>query len=198
MAFRPWKINKTFFGGMQRLRVFLFLSLLAAWHSYSFVQPALLPTLLSPRLTVGVPATFLPLTEEELLERFGSNLDYLGAYASPQEEAILLVTRSFAHWKAGDEAIMQSFLRANILSLYGAVDFLSLKVIELPKNKPAVFIEFVALSLQGEGTTPAPYVSMVAIAEHTSTVIVRFSCPKADKDSWQSLAQAIMHSLYFE
>lgn len=148
---------------------------------------------LDDRVTVSIPESFMPMTTEDMGQRYESYRKPLALYTDPSRLIDFGVNRAFSIWQEDDLETMKEFYQASILELYDKVDFIDSGIKTVNKHE-FVYFEFESVvypdnDFQGS-VTKYTYL-MYALSEGT-TFLFNFTCPKNMRQEWQPTAQAMM------
>ncbi len=150
-------------------------------------------------ITVMLPETFTPMTAQDLASKYLSARTPLASYTSSDRVADFTVNTANSAWAATDIEIMHKFNKANINSLFTAINFSKEEIIELNGRKFSVF-EFVSV-LEGEESVVNPqppvkkYNYILYTIVNNQSMIFSFSAPASKKQLWEENAREIMQSI---
>lgn len=153
-------------------------------------------------VTLRLPASFVPMTEDMLNQKYLSARPPVAAYTSPDQQADLAVNTSNARWEANDLPMLQRFYRSNIQALYDEVEFQQEGIEQINGKDFAVF-EFVSLVLPEEDAlaSQAPLSKYTYIAYtlyEGKTYVFNFTAPAQQQEAWQETAHQIIHSIQLQ
>jgi len=152
---------------------------------------------LNDEINYLVPASFVPMSKSERIQKVVSNREPLAMHTSMDGEVSLGVNYNRMQWKEGDEALLHDFYKASILSMFDKVTFIQDEVREINGKKFAVF-EFIGL-LQSENafsSKSSESYSYIQYTLHNNQVLLfNFGCKKRLMNQWQSIAREIMESV---
>ena len=153
----------------------------------------------SENITVNLPQSFQPMTEDQMLRKFESARPPVAAYTSADQRADFSVSTSATRWQSSDLPILKDFYRSSLLELYDEVDFLDEGLREVDGVQVA-FFELTSLVKEDENAVvPKPPVQMYTFIQYTihneKTLIFTFSSPLRQQSQWQPIAQEIMSSV---
>ncbi|MDN5216243.1 hypothetical protein QQ020_29515 [Fulvivirgaceae bacterium BMA12] len=162
-------------------------------------QPALVKTKIGEEITISMPEELVPMTEEDFASKFISPKKPIAVYTNGQRVVEFSINESNTTWEEKDLALMKSFYKSSILSLYDQVKFLQEKILEINKKRFVIF-EF---SSQVKGNK-ASLVDQRDIKKYTyiqytikngKTVLLNFNCPLRDQQYWQPVVHQMMGSI---
>ena len=156
----------------------------------------LVKTKLSDKITVHIPASFTPMSEEDKMQRYESARLPIALFTDPDRMAEFGVNHSYSLWPDKDLHLLQEFYNASILELYDKVDFIKQEITNVNGRDFAIFefdsVVYPENKFQGN-ITKYTYL-MYTISEGT-TYLFNFTCEHRVKNQWQSTAQKIMKSV---
>ena len=153
----------------------------------------------SEEISVSLPESFQPMTEDLMQRKFLSARPPLAAYTSANQLADFTVGASNTRWQTTDLPILKDFYRSRLLELYDEVDFIDEGVRSVADVQVAYF-EFTSVVKRDEDAlTPKPPVHRYTYAQYTihqdKALVFTFSCPRQRQSQWQSIAQKVMESV---
>ncbi len=154
---------------------------------------------ISEKISVSLPESFQPMTEDQMRRKFLSARPPLAAYTSANQLADFTVGASNTRWQTTDLPILKDFYRSSLLELYDEVDFIDEGVRSVDDVQVAYF-EFTSVVKSDEDAlTPKPPVHRYTYAQYTihqdKALVFTFSCPRQRQSQWQSIAQKVMESV---
>ncbi|MGK7394497.1 MAG: hypothetical protein ACNS62_07980 [Candidatus Cyclobacteriaceae bacterium M3_2C_046] len=150
-------------------------------------------------ITVELPDTFVPMTEQEINQKYISYRKPVALYTSPNRMVDFGVNLSVTQWDEGDLDILRNFYRSSILNLYDEVDWINQEIKEINKVKFVLF-EFTSTVNPDENSI----VNNQAIRKYSylqyaivngKTLVFNFTAPLQRKEHWQDVAQHLMNSI---
>lgn len=152
-------------------------------------------TKLTEGVTVSVPDVLLPMSQEDMAQRFPSVRAPLGAFTNQDRLVDFSVNISATSWPDGDVEIAKKFFKSSLQNLYDRVDFLS-EGIQPVKKKKFIYFEFES-RISGERkqglTDPVLKYTYICYYVHKDrTIVFTFSCPKDLQQEWQPIARELM------
>ncbi len=153
-------------------------------------------TRLTDGVTVSVPDQLMPMTQEDMAQRFPSVRAPLGAFTNADRLADFSVNISATSWPDGNVEMAQKFFKASLQNLYDRVDFLG-EGIQTIKKKKFIFFEFesrISGDRRKQGLTDPvmKYTYIMYLVQKDRTLVFTFSCPQDIREEWQPLAHEIM------
>lgn len=147
-------------------------------------------------VTVSVPDRLLPMTEEDMAQRFPSVRAPLGAFTNTDRVIDFSVNISATNWPDGDIELAGKFFKSSLQNLYDRVDFISEGVQSIHKTR-YIFFEFES-RISGDRRRQElqdPILRYTLIQYHIRkerTLVFTFSCPKDQEEEWKPIAHEIM------
>jgi hypothetical protein len=181
----------------KRLPVFILFFLTLA--SFGFSVSKLIKTKIANGITVSLASEFIPMTPEDVTQRFPSVRAPLGAYTTEDRLVDFSVNISATQWPGTDYAMTQKFFKAGIYNLYDKVEMIGEGIHDIHKRK-FIYFEFESRT-NGDRRTLGnsdpilkyTYIQYVILPERT--LVFTFSCPKDLKPQWQKTAHSMMKSV---
>jgi hypothetical protein len=146
-----------------------------------------------------MPKQLQPMTPEDIVQRYPSVRNPLGAFTNVDRDADFSVNISATQWLEKDIDMAAKFFKSGIHNLYDRVDFLSEGIQTINKKKFIVY-EFESRIngnklKEGERQPILRYSYVQYFVESGRTLVFAFNCPKDKKDEWQSTVHAMMKSV---
>ncbi len=152
--------------------------------------PKLRPQKIAEGVTVSLPSDFVPMSDNDIAQRYPSTKKPLAMYTSLDRVVDFGVNESKATFPGSDLNILKEFYQSTILSLYNKVDFMQKGVIQPIKKRDYIVFEFTS---EIDKTYKYTYLQYALI--NNKVFIFNFSCPQEYKDKWQETAKAIMQTV---
>ncbi len=153
---------------------------------------------ISDAISVSLPETFFPMSEQDISSRHISYRKPLAIYTSQERTVDFSVNTAVSQWPASDLNLMKGFYKASISSLFGKVEFIQdeIKVID---GKEFAVLEFISVTEDEEGSSQKTPLKNYTYAQYAivdgKTLVFTFSCLHRQKDKWQPVAHQIMESI---
>ncbi len=178
---------------MKKIGVLFLLSLLA------FAPTKMVKIKVGDGITVTLPSTLAPMTEEDIVVRYPSVRAPLGAYTNQNRDTDFSVNISATQWVQADIEIAAKFFKSGIYNLYDRVDIIN-SGIQTVNKKKFIFYEFESRvngnkMKESERQPVFRYSYVQYYIEKGRTLVFAFNCPKDQRDQWQNSARAIMKSI---
>ncbi len=147
-------------------------------------------------VTVSVPDRLLPMSEEDMAQRFPSVRAPLGAFTNTDRVIDYSVNISATNWPDGDTELARKFFKSSLQNLYDRVDFISEGVQSIHKAK-YIYFEFES-RISGDRRRQElqdPILRYTFIQYHIQkerTLVFTFSCPKDQEEEWKPIAHEMM------
>lgn len=178
---------------MKKLFSFFLISL------FAFAPVKMVKTKVGEGITVSLPSTLSPMSEEDIVQRYPSVRAPLGAFTNSNRDTDFSVNISATQWVQADLEIASKFFKAGIYNLYDRVDIIS-SGIQTVNKKKFIYYEFES-RVNGNKLKEAErqpifrYSYVQYYIEKGRTLVFTFNCPKDQKEQWQNSAHAIMKSI---
>ena len=188
-------LNLVFRLYMNRRSLFLCLLFFGSWSS-SPAQEKLIKQNLEDEVTIKIPASFIPMNENDMWQRVSSYRKSLALYTDLDRLVELGVNRSYSVWEEGDYTMMLDVYKSSILELFDEVEFIRNEIVTR-KRKSFVVFEFVSRIKSDEGSSIpiVKYTNLQYALHNGQTMVFSFSCPEYQMDKWQETANSIMNSI---
>ncbi|MFW5700530.1 MAG: hypothetical protein ACOCWM_02475 [Cyclobacteriaceae bacterium] len=182
---------------MKSLWLVLVLSLSGVLVSAQSIE--LKRTKISDDISLQLPVSFTPLTEQEINEKMISSRKPLALYGDQARVVDFGVNVSMTSWSNEDLTLMKQFFKSSIMNLYDTVNMITEEMQEINGEHFAVF-EFIS-SVTGDDNS---VVNTSNISKYTylqyalingKTILFNFSCPARLQDKWAFVAEQIMQSV---
>ncbi|MGC4021653.1 MAG: hypothetical protein QM734_06790 [Cyclobacteriaceae bacterium] len=107
----------------------------------SFSPVKMVKTKIADGITVSLPTTLTPMTEQDIIQRYPSVRAPLGAFTNANRDADFSVNISATQWTQADLEMAAKFFKSGIYNLYDRVDIISSGIQTIGKKK-FIFYEF--------------------------------------------------------
>ncbi len=166
---------------------------------FAFAPIKMIKTKVGEGITVSLPTTLAPMTEEDIVQRYPSVRAPLGAFTNSTRDTDFSVNISATQWVQSDLEIASQFFRSGIYNLYDKVDIISSGIQTINKKK-FIFYEFESRvngnkMKEAERQPILRYSYVEYYIEKGRTLVFAFNCPKDHREQWQKDAHAIMKSV---
>ncbi len=176
------------------MRSFLFVFILL--FSIEGTAQKLVKVKLNENISLRLPKSFTPMTEEDKQQRYESVRLPIALYTDPDRMVDFGVNRSYSRWQEGDLKILQDFYEATILELYDKVKFLDKGVKTINDHDYVIFEFESAVYSENEFQRKiAKYSYLMYGLEGGTTYLFNFTCELRLSSQWKSTAHAIMDSV---
>lgn len=175
------------------------LSILGTLILFSFAPSKLVKTKVGDGITVSLPTTLTPMTNEDIATRYPSVRAPLGAFTNLDRDTDFSVNVSATEWVQADIEMAAKFFKSGIYNLYDRVDIISSGIQTINKKK-FIFYEFES-RLNGnklkesERQPVLRYTYIQYYIEKGRTLVFAFNCPRDQRAKWQPSAHEIMKSI---
>lgn len=175
------------------------LVILLAAAGLALAPSKLIKTKIGKDITVSIPKELQPMTPEDVVLRYPSVRNPLGAFTNIDRDADFSVNISATQWVEKDIDLAAKFFKSGIHNLYDRVDFLQ-EGIQTINNKKFIVYEFESRVngnklKEGERQPILRYSYVEYYIESGRTLVFAFNCPKDKKDQWQATVHAMMKSV---
>jgi hypothetical protein len=179
---------------MRLIIIFLLISL----SSFSD-SPKLVKNKVGTDITWSIPADFIAMTPEDIIQRVPSVRAPLAAFSNLERDMELTVTTSATQWPDQNLAVAQSFFRSGFRNLFDRVEILKEEIKEINGKKFIVFeIETRMNGNKNNESQKQPilkYTYIQYLVQKDRTLVFSFICPARVKTDWQPVAAAVMNSV---
>lgn len=165
----------------------------------SFTVSKLVKTKVADGITVSLPAELLPMTPEDMAQRYPSVRAPLGAFTNVDRVIDFSVNISATSWPDGNAEMAQQFFKSSLYNLYDRVDMVS-EGTQVIRKKKFFFFEFESRingdrRKQGYQDPVLRYTYVQYLVQPKRTLVFSFSCPKGMMEDWEPTAREIMKSV---
>lgn len=165
----------------------------------SFTVSKLVKIKVADGITVLLPAELVPMTSEDMAQRYPSVRAPLAAYTNVDRVIDFSVNISATHWPDGNVGMAQEFFKSSLYNLYDRVDMLS-EGTQVIRKKKFFFFEFESRingdrRRQGYQDPVLRYTYVQYLVRPNRTLVFSFSCPKGLMEDWQPTAREMMKSV---
>lgn len=182
-------------------RIFVCLLICCITH-IGLAQEKLTKLRLNKEIEVKVPASFSPMSEQEIVSRYLSNSIPLAVYGNERRTSDFGISKNATRWSMQDSEILKDFYKASILSTYTEVKFFQE---ELVAYNDQVFILFEFQSYFKDEDSNA-IATKSAVNKYTyimygirdgSLYVFNFNAPATEREYWQKTVGKMMQSIKF-
>jgi hypothetical protein len=166
---------------------------------FGFTTHKLVKTKVTDNITVSIPVEFYPMTEEDIVQRYPSVRQPLGAYTDQDRIVDFSANISATQWPDANLEMASRFFKAGMQNLYDRVEFID-EGIKGIKKKQYIYFEFES-RINGdryELGSKEPilkYTYIQYLVEPGRTLVFTFNCPRSQREVWQETAHEIMESI---
>jgi hypothetical protein len=170
--------------------------LIISFLLFGFAIPKLNRTKVAEGITISLPASLLPMTQDDIVQRYPSIRAPLGAYTNEMRSADFSINTSATQWPDENTEMAKKFFRSGITNLYDRVDFIAEGIHEV-NSKKFIFFEFESrvngTKLQMGETSPIyRYTYIQYLIQKEKALVFSFNCPRDQRSEWQETVRAIM------
>ena len=164
-----------------------------------FSGEKLVKTKLEGGISIDLPAEFIPMTPEDIVQRYPSVRAPLGAYTNPDRLVDFCANVSATQWPDGNVQLAMKFFKSSIFAMYDRIEMISEGMVTIHK-KNFFFFEFdsrLNADRKDVSTQDAlmKYSYIMYLVESKRTLVFSFNCTKEQKEEWQPIAKSIMQSI---
>ena len=150
-------------------------------------------------ITVSVPKDWLPMQEEDIIQRYPSVRAPLLAYTNQERVADFSVNISATQWPDDDIELAKKFFKAGLVNVFDRVDMIQEGVREI-RGKKLIFFEFESRingnrQQEGQKDPVVRYTYIQYFIEPGKAIVFSFSCPHRDRELWQETAREMMNDV---
>ena len=147
-------------------------------------------------ITVSVPKDWLPMQEEDMIQRYPSVRAPLLAYTNQERVADFSVNISATQWPDDDVELAKKFFKAGLVNTFDRVDMIDEGVHQI-RGKKLIFFEFESRingnrQQEGQKDPVVRYTYIQYFIEPGKAIVFSFSCPHRDREQWQETAREMM------
>ena len=159
-------------------------------------KPKLMKVKVNDAITVSIPKDWLPMQEEDIIQRYPSVRAPLLAYTNAERAADFSVNISATQWPDDDIELAKKFFKAGLVNVFDRVDMIEEGIHEV-RGKKLIFFEFESRingTRQQVGQTDPVlrYTYIQYFIEPGRAVVFSFNCLRRDRELWQETARAMM------
>ncbi|WKN32855.1 hypothetical protein PZB74_05790 [Porifericola rhodea] len=183
----------------KHIKIFSLLGIVLALCSFQTVGIDLVKTKIAENIEVGLPSTFMAMSEDVLNQRYLTARKPIAAYTNDKQVVDFTVNTSNTRWQSSDLPILKDFYKASLMELYDEIEF-SREEIEEINGKNYVVFEFSSIVKPDENALRAQspirrYTRIQYTVQGGKTLVFNFSCPQALQRAWEETAAEIMQSI---
>ena len=176
--------------------VLLFTLILAVM---GFSPDSMVKTKVADGIFVSLPGELIPMTPEDIAQRYPSVRAPLGAFTNQDRVVDFSVNTSATSWPDANVEMAKGFFKASLQNMYDRIDFISEGIQPLHKKK-FIYFEFESRingdsKRQGYQDPIMKYTYIQYLVTREKTLVFTFSCPRDLRQDWQSVAKEIMKSI---
>lgn len=164
-----------------------------------FVPHRLVKTRITPEISVNLPTDLMPMSPEDIAQRYPSARAPLGAYTNELRVVDFSVNQSATQWQENDVPLAADFFKAGIANLYDRVDFLNHGIRQI-NQKEFIFFEFNSRMngdkrALGNAEPILKYHYVAYLVQPNRTLVFTFTCPRELQAEWQPTAHEVFSTL---
>ena len=162
-------------------------------------KPKLTNVKLGSGLTVGVPATFMPLPDDGIAVKYPSPRRPLAVYSNPSGRVDYSVAVRPTTFESMDYGVLLKIYKSSIQRLYTKVEFLK-EDIRTVNGRDFIYFEFVSTvaDTRRTGNQLAPirrYQTVQYAIVKDQLYVFTFVAPAEEQAQWQPTGQAVMGAI---
>lgn len=180
---------------LKSLFLVTFIFLLASFDGVKLVKVKITPT-----VKVSIPASFAPMTDDDLAKKYVPYRKPTAMFTSPDRMVDFGFNQTETRWRQEDLPMLKDFYKSSISSMHTNVDFIKETIQTINKRDFLVF-EFVSEVVDNDpnslkkGSAVRQYSYIQYTVEGNKILVFNFTCPSQLKDKWQETAEAVMSSI---
>ena len=166
-----------------------------------FDVPKLTKVELAPGVKASLPATFVPMTDDDIAKRYFTFRKPVAMYTSPDHSADFGFNISNSRWRDSDLPMAKDFYLSTIQTMYTKVDFTQKGTLQTVNKRSFAVFEFVSEVVDDDpqsmtkGTVTRQYSYIQYTLRNGQALIFNFTCPARAREKWQATAQAVMKTV---
>ena len=165
----------------------------------AFAPSKLVKTKVADGITVSLPPELIPMTPEDIAQRFPSVRAPLGAYSDQDRVVDFSVNISATKWPDGDVKVASDFFKASLYNLYDRLQLIS-EGTQMLHKKQFIYFEFESRisgdrRKQGFQDPILQYTYIQYLVQPKRTLVFTFTCPTDRREDWEPTAKEIMKSI---
>ncbi|CAN5397349.1 hypothetical protein BH23BAC1_BH23BAC1_15040 [soil metagenome] len=178
---------------MPYLLFLIFITLNLSQSEFRFVK-----TKISENITISLPESFWPMSEQDIASRHISQRKPLAIFTNQDRTIDFSVNTAISQWPPSDLPLMKGFYKASIGSFFSDVEFLSDEIKNIDDREFAV-LEFISVTDAEGGATNQGALRNYTLAHYAiingRTYVFTFTCSARLKEKWQPAAWQVMESI---
>lgn len=178
---------------------FVYAILVFAISFSAFAQSNLVKRKLSDNVSVKMPESFRPMTDDEIAARYFTYKKPTAMFTDENVKVSFGLNVNETEWNYKDLEMMKSFYKSSMLRMFSSVTMLQENMQTINKQQFAVF-EFVSevASEEHEVKKLNPvrtYTYILYTIVDKQALVINFSCPEALKEKWQPVVKEMMKTV---
>lgn len=162
-------------------------------------NPKLVPVKVTREITVSLPESFQPLSEDEIRRKYNAARRPIVSFASQDQKTDFSVNIFTSTWKQDDIELLQSFYRSSISNLYDSISFIKEEIKEINDRRFIVF-EFISLlNPDPDAVRKQPirsnYTYMQYCLVNEKLLLFNLTTSAAQRPNWDTIAEEIMGTI---
>ena len=184
---------------INHLKIMNRILLLSVIMMFGFSSERLVKTKVSDGIMIGLPAGLIPMSEDDLTQRYPSVRAPLAAFTNVERTVDFSINTSATQWPDKDLELAKQFFKSGIFNLFDRVDMIE-EGVHVVHKKKLIFFEFESRVngnrlKEGERAPVFRYSYIQYLVERDRTLVISFNCPRDQMEQWQQTARAMMKSL---
>ena len=182
---------------MKKIVLVVCVALLSA---FAFSKDKLVKVKLTKEITVRLPADFVPMTDDDLANKYFTYRKPTAMYTNPDRLVDFGLNITETRWRQSDLALLQQFYKSGIAKMYTKVNFIQDTITTINKRDYVVF-EFVSELVDEDpnsmrkGSITKQYSYLQYTVKDHQVHVFNFTCPSQIRSKWQETAKEIMHTI---
>ncbi|MBC8082578.1 MAG: hypothetical protein H7Z21_05145 [Hymenobacter sp.] len=172
--------------------------LLAGLLLAAFAAPKLKKTVISKRISVGVPEGFQALPDDGIAVKYPAPRKPLAVFSNASGRVDFSVAQKPSTFSNRDYALLLKIYKASIQNMYSKVEFLAEDIRTINKRDFVVleFVSAVTDTRRASNLAPIRRYQMVQYTiEGDQLTVFTFVAPADEQAQWQPTARAVMSSI---
>lgn len=182
---------------MKKISLYLLiagLSILLSFDSLPLVRKKI-----ADGITALLPKDFRPMDDTDLVGRYPSVRQPLGAFTNNDHTADFSVNISASQWPDQNFELAQQFFRSSIENMFDRVDMID-QGIHTVNGRKFIYFEFEYKisgdeKVLGEDEAVLNYTCIEYLIGPRSALVASFNCPRQLRLEWEETAHTIMNSI---
>lgn len=178
---------------MKKINLIIFLFI---WTYNAMAQESVRLVKLSDKVSIQLPSTFRPMSEEDIQRRFLSARKPIAVFTDANRITDLSLTVGSTIWGEQDLLLMKDFYKSTFYALYDEVEFEEESIIEVNgRDFLSIKMNTVITNEDGIRKPVIKYHHILYTIYKNNLYTFNFSCPLAEKRYWQETASQSLQTI---